>query len=189
MAGKCYIRIVDTDAYFVIGLKSLIQSIFPTTLFHSLGLTRVKRDADCLFFMPGKSPAAGSDGGKARDIVVALREPLGQTGGELYPRFRGRDIFYLSRSDDLFVFSAALKSLIGPDTDEIIFLEPDGPLNSRERELMYLLGINSCGKRAARAMGISEKTVSSYKRNAMRKLNFMTNVELYKYILEHYTVV
>lgn len=57
-------------------------------------------------------------------------------------------------------------------------------LTLREREVLRCLKQGKSQMETAYAMSIKDKTVSTHKRTAMRKLNFKRNHELYHWLLE-----
>ncbi|MBI4832591.1 MAG: response regulator transcription factor, partial [Candidatus Lindowbacteria bacterium] len=60
----------------------------------------------------------------------------------------------------------------------------DGLLSTREFQALRHLGAGHSLKETAMAMGISEKTVSTYRSRILEKLGFQSNVELIRYALE-----
>ncbi len=58
------------------------------------------------------------------------------------------------------------------------------PLTPREREVLYQLLQGKTHACVARLLGIKEKTISSHKRTAMKKLNFKRTNELFHWMLQ-----
>ncbi|WP_129544239.1 helix-turn-helix transcriptional regulator [Serratia sp. 1D1416] len=55
-------------------------------------------------------------------------------------------------------------------------------LTLREREILRYVARGMSGACIGRILGVSEKTVSAHKRNAMRRLNLRNNQQLYRWI-------
>ncbi|CAI0920705.1 MULTISPECIES: response regulator transcription factor [Serratia] len=62
--------------------------------------------------------------------------------------------------------------------------EPNKKLTVREQEVLHHLGQGKTPAGAASCMGIKEKTISSHKRAAMKKLNFKRSNELFHWMLQ-----
>ena len=60
-----------------------------------------------------------------------------------------------------------------------------GPLSSREREILQLLAENKSNKEIATRLGISVRTVETHRRSVMQKLNANSIVELVHYAIRN----
>jgi two-component system invasion response regulator UvrY len=62
---------------------------------------------------------------------------------------------------------------------------PHEALSDREYQILYLLASGRMVKEIAAELGLSVKTVSTYRTRVMEKLRFKSNAELTRYALDH----
>jgi two-component system invasion response regulator UvrY len=62
---------------------------------------------------------------------------------------------------------------------------PHETLSDREYQILYLLASGRMVKEIAAELGLSVKTVSTYRTRVMEKLRFKSNTELTRYALDH----
>lgn len=62
---------------------------------------------------------------------------------------------------------------------------PHDGLSPKEFQVLRKLGCGKMAKTVAREMGLSPKTVSTYRTRILRKLNLETNADLVRYAMEH----
>jgi DNA-binding NarL/FixJ family response regulator len=98
----------------------------------------------------------------ADDLVRALREV-------------GRGAIYLSPAVSRTVVDAYLTR-----TDP-----PGSPLTPREREVLQLVAEGHTTKAVAHVLGLTAKTVETYRTNIMRKLNIHETAGLVRYAIRH----
>jgi len=67
--------------------------------------------------------------------------------------------------------------------------ETEGPphqaLSDREYHVLCAFGAGKCIKDIAAELGISPKTVSTYRARILQKLNLKTNLDLVRYVIQH----
>jgi len=63
--------------------------------------------------------------------------------------------------------------------------EPHSQLSDREFRVLLLLSAGRSLKEIAGELGVSPKTVSTYRTRVLRKLNLQTNADLVRYAIEH----
>ena len=98
---------------------------------------------------------------------------------------------YLAKDNDPEVLVAALRKVaaggryVEPRLAEALMFSPEPPavpvLTPREEEVMDLLVKGESNAAIARALGLSEKTVSTHKTNLMAKLKFNSIAEMVRY--------
>lgn len=74
-----------------------------------------------------------------------------------------------------------LASLLGSDLAQA----PHEALSSRELQVLRLVALGRTGKQVADELGLSEKTISTYRARIATKLGVSTAVELTRYALAH----
>jgi DNA-binding NarL/FixJ family response regulator len=62
---------------------------------------------------------------------------------------------------------------------------PHQALSDREYVVLCRLGLGKCTKDIAAELGISPKTVTTYRARILRKLNLKTNIDLVRYVIQH----
>ncbi len=63
------------------------------------------------------------------------------------------------------------------------------PLSRREYQVLCMFGLGRAFSEIAAELGLSRKTVSTYRRRLLQKLRLKTNADLIRYALEHSLVV
>src|SRR5439155_5025531 len=81
---------------------------------------------------------------------------------------------------------------VGPDASELLLrwraktpTAPHDALSDREYQVLRLLGSGRTVSDIARALGLSVKTVSTYRTRVLEKLGMRTNAELMRYAIEN----
>ena len=80
---------------------------------------------------------------------------------------------------------------VGPDASEVLLRwqgqrrAPHDSLSDREYQVLRLLGSGRTVSDIARALGLSVKTVSTYRTRVLEKLGMQTNAELMRYAIEN----
>ena len=81
---------------------------------------------------------------------------------------------------------------VGPDASEVLLrwraktpTAPHDALSDREYQVLRLLGSGRTVSDIARALGLSVKTVSTYRTRVLEKLGMRTNAELMRYAIEN----
>lgn len=74
-----------------------------------------------------------------------------------------------------------LALLVGQD----VGLAPHEALSARELQVLRLVALGHSAKQVADALGVSEKTIGTYRARIASKLGLSTNVELTRYALAH----
>ncbi len=65
--------------------------------------------------------------------------------------------------------------------------DPIGRLSNRELQVLNLIGRGQSSREAAKALGLSVKTVETHRQSLKRKLNLATNAQLVQYAINWYT--
>ena len=81
---------------------------------------------------------------------------------------------------------------VGKDANEVLLrwrgttpTTPHDSLSDREYQVLRLLGSGRTVSDVARALGLSVKTVSTYRTRVLEKLGMRTNAELMRYAIEN----
>ncbi|MEQ1858302.1 MAG: response regulator transcription factor [Chthoniobacteraceae bacterium] len=81
--------------------------------------------------------------------------------------------------------TAALAEKLAASLGGELHQAPHEALSAREMEVLRLVAIGRTIKEVATALGLSEKTIGTYRTRVSEKLGLSTNVELARYALQH----
>jgi len=81
--------------------------------------------------------------------------------------------------------SPELAEQLAADLDRDTADAPHAALSNREFEVMRLLGTGNTVTEIAAILGISDKTVSTYRARILEKMHVRTNAELVRYLIEN----
>jgi len=81
--------------------------------------------------------------------------------------------------------SPELAEQLAADLDRETADAPHAALSNREFEVMRLLGTGNTVTEIAAILGISDKTVSTYRARILEKMHVRTNAELVRYLIEN----
>lgn len=187
MKNNINIQIIDTDNLYIYGIKLLIQSIYKSAEIQTRSVKDLHKNIDILFFTQGENlDIETSLRISNKTKIIALQNKTHEKTISNILHSNNLNIIEVSRKENISSMVRLIKTLINHDIKEITFLELNINFNRREQQLMDLLQEDSSNKNAAYKMGLSEKTVSTYKRSIMKKLNISKSVDLYRYLLDHY---
>jgi PAS domain S-box-containing protein len=82
-------------------------------------------------------------------------------------------------------FAAMIEEVPGADAEGHDGLPEHKGLSGREREVVRLIGLGKTVKEVAAELALSEKTVSTYRRRILIKLNLKSTAELIRYALKN----
>jgi two-component system, NarL family, invasion response regulator UvrY len=107
-------------------------------------------------------------------------------------------IGYLTKDSDLEEFVAAIESVrrgrryVSQDAADLLVRRPVTPdvaphesLSDREYQVLRLLGSGRTISDIGRDLGLSVKTVSTYRARVLEKLGMRTNAEMMRYVIEN----
>ncbi len=132
----------------------------------------------------------------AEDIRNYDRILVGDVDGYLLPkrwRRKNGDFIHTNvsvkcqRNEDGSVdyFAAMIEEVSGADPEGYDGLPDHKSLSGREREVVRLIGLGKTVKEVAAELALSEKTVSTYRRRILIKLNLKSTAELIRYALKN----
>lgn len=185
------IRIIDDDNFFIAGLIMALSSYFKNKKIRfytgpSNGIT-----ADIIFqaIRCGTyTTPASSSGDCSPTLYFAIADRKDAHLQHLYRGVATSNILYRHQSVStvLQLIENILLSHQPPpeDTQQTAKVCLHEPLTRREQEVLYHLKQGKAHASVARCMGIKEKTISSHKRAAMKKLNFRRTSELFHWMLQ-----
>ncbi|MFC0228322.1 helix-turn-helix domain-containing protein [Serratia aquatilis] len=194
MAQPLSILIVDSDRYFTYGLSLKLQTFFKSRKqnIHLLKETQTNDNIDIIFLgdLVTTSPWLYRLHQRNCHPMVCLikdkrRSPnLANPGmqcdkcnaGTLY---RHQTLPELHNLLDGMLSSRLMSSLSSHQNCSCM-----SPLTRRETEVLQCLYRGMNGRQTAEYLYISQKTANAHKQNAMRKLNFRCNQELYQWLLQ-----
>ncbi|HEJ9055886.1 TPA: response regulator transcription factor [Serratia fonticola] len=185
------ISIIDDDKFFIAGLVMALSSYFKNKKIRfysgrSCGITAdiVFQAIRCGTFI---APASSS-GDSSATLYFAIADRKDAHLQHLYRGVATSNILYRHQSVStiLQLIENILLSHQPPpeDTQQTTKVCLHEPLTRREQEVLYHLKQGKAHASVASCMGIKEKTISSHKRAAMKKLNFRRTSELFHWMLQ-----
>jgi two-component system invasion response regulator UvrY len=203
------VLMVDDHQLVRDGLKSVLREHAAATLFGEANTaadaSRLIRQRDWDLAVVDITLGGTSGLDVVRDIKsIRPRVPilvLSMHSEEQYARraFRAGAAGYITKSSSRAELAGAIRKVIAggryvsPELAEqlVADLERDteGPphraLSNREFEVMRLMGSGKTVGEIAELLGISDKTVSTYRARILEKMEVKTNAELIRYIIEN----
>ncbi|MNG77552.1 DNA-binding transcriptional activator EvgA [compost metagenome] len=183
------VLIIDRDNYFIIGLCHIISGFYRSKGIEVQFITRPVAgfSADIIFqaidygamfnvwrYLPSGVPTP---------LVFLIRDQRNSLLSHLFQSVRKSGTLYRNQPIDV------VKSML----EEAISMQGRLPLKTtldtqgftlRESEVLRYLRQGKSHEETANVMRLNVKTVSGYKRSAMRKLNFKRNQELFHWLLQ-----
>lgn len=188
------IMIIDSDRYFSHGLGLGLQLFFNSRQqqIHLLDKAQIDEKIDIVFFgdVVTSSPWLYQlRQRKCRPIMFFIKEH-GRNKNQLKPRthcdkcntkalYRHQPLHVLYAQLDNVLFSPDMPTLASDHDCSCMY-----PLTSREEEVLRCIHMGMNGHDTGAYLHISNKTANAHKQNAMRKLNFRCNQELYHWLLQ-----
>lgn len=188
------IMIIDADRYFTYGLGLGLQAYFQARQqdIRLLEETQVGSDIDIIFLgdLVTSYPWHYRLHQRKNHPMVFFITEQGRNKNQLKPRvhceqchtralYRHQPLSSLYERLDSVLFSP-FASLIASSHDCTCM----SPLTSREEEVLRCIHMGMNGQDTGNYLQISNKTANAHKQNAMRKLNFRCNQELYQWLLQ-----
>lgn len=194
MATPLSILIVDADRYFSYGLRLGLQSFFQAHQqdIHLIEKTQIESRIDIIFLgdLVSSSPwLYWLHQRNHRPLVFFIKEPV-HNKNTLKSRlkcekcqantfYRHQSLFALYELLDSALFSPPLSPLTSSHSCTCL-----SPLTLREKEVLWCIRRGMNGRDTGEYLQISNKTANAHKQSAMRKLNFRSNQELYRWLLK-----
>ncbi|MBC3211573.1 helix-turn-helix transcriptional regulator [Serratia fonticola] len=183
------VLIIDKDSYFIAGLRRVISDFYRDK---DITLQFIDRhvagfSADIIFqaFDYGVmfNVWRHLSSGMPTPLVFLIRDQRNSLLSHLFQSVRKSGTLYRNQPIDV------VKSML----EEAIFMQECQPAKTtldtqgftlRESEVLRYLRQGKSHEETAHVMRLNVKTVSGYKRSAMRKLNFKRNQELFHWLLQ-----
>lgn len=183
------VLIIDKDSYFIAGLRRIISDFYRnkdiTVQFidrhvpgFSADIIFQTFDYSAMFTVWCHLPS-----GMPTPLVFLILDQRNSLLSHLFKSVRKSGALYRNQPIDV------VKSML----EEVISMQGGPPAKTmlgtqgftlRESEVLRYLRQGKSHEEAANVMRLSVKTVSGYKRSAMRKLNFKRNQELFHWLLQ-----
>lgn len=185
------IRIIDDDNFFIAGLVMALSNYFQNKKIRfytapSNGITAdiIFQAIRCGTFIAPASPY----GDCSTPLYFAIADRKDAHLQHLYRGVATSNILYRHQSVSTvlqLIENILLSQQPTPeDTQKTVKVCLHEPLTRREQEVLHHLKQGKAHASVARCMGIKEKTISSHKRAAMKKLNFRRTSELFHWMLQ-----
>ena len=188
------IMIIDADHYFTYGLGLGLKTFFQARQqdIHLLEETQVGSDIDIIFLgdMVTSYPWHYRLHQRKNHPLVFFISEQGRNKNQLKPRVHCEkcNTRALYRHQPLSALYERLDSVLyspfEPSTSSSNDCSCMYPLTSREEEVLRCIHMGMNGQDTGNYLHISNKTANAHKQNAMRKLNFRCNQELYQWLLQ-----
>lgn len=187
------IMIIDADRYFTYGLGLGLQAFFQARQqdIRLLEETQVGSDIDILFLgdLVTSYPWHYRLHQRKNYPLVFFITEQGRNKNQLRPRvhcekcntralYRHQPLSTLYERLDSVLFSSCESPAVPNHGCSCMY-----PLTSREEEVLRCIHMGMNGQDTGNYLHISNKTANAHKQNAMRKLNFRCNQELYQWLL------
>lgn len=194
MAQSLSILIIDTDRYFTDGLRLGLQAFFRARQqdIHLLEEQQADGKVDIVFL--------GNLAANSPWLYRLHQRDCHPTVFFIKEHSRNKSVFKsgvqcekcnsraLHRHQSLFVLYDMLDSVLFSPSLPSLAANHDclclSPLTSREEEVLRCIHKGMNGRDTGAFLHISNKTANAHKQNAMRKLNFRCNQELYQWLLQ-----
>lgn len=188
------IMIIDADRYFTYGLGLGLRDFFQARQqdIHLLEETQVDSDIDIIFLgdMVTSYPWHYRLHPRQNHPKVFFITEQGRNKNQLKPRvhcekcntralYRHQSLSELSERLDSVLFSPFEPPMSSSHVCSCMY-----PLTPREEDVLRCIHMGMNGQDTGRYLHISNKTANAHKQNAMRKLNFRCNQELYQWLLQ-----
>lgn len=190
MTRTLQVLITDPDQFFASGLKELLTQHFHTKgmILRFLHQPMSYPLADLIFWAPGYSNTR-LPGGLLTDRYLSSRLII-ITSGENMPLTDRVLQRAFDRTKPCSVLLAMVDKAIRQKipfsrTEQVAVSNPMALLTPREKEVMYYLSWGLRIRNIANHMHIHEKTISSHKRMAMRKLQLKRTTDLHLWLLNN----
>ncbi|AYM89258.1 DNA-binding response regulator [Serratia sp. 3ACOL1] len=183
------VLIIDKDNYFIAGLRRIISDFYRSKDISVQFIVRhvAGFSADIIFqtfdygarFNVWRSLPSGAPS----PLVFLIRDQRNSLLSHLFQSVRKSGTLYRNQPIDV------LKSMLEEAISMQGFLPPKKMLDTqgftlRESEVLRYLRQGKSHEETANVMRLHVKTISGYKRSAMRKLNFKRNQELFHWLLQ-----
>lgn len=188
------IMIIDADRYFTYGLGLGLQAFFQARQqeIRLLEETQAGSDIDILFLgaLVSSYPWHYRLHQRKNNPLVFFITEQGRNKNQLKPRvhcekcntralYRHQSLSALYERLDSVLFSSCESPTVPNHDCSCMY-----PLTSREEEVLRCIHRGMNGQDTGNYLHISNKTANAHKQNAMRKLNFRCNQELYQWLLQ-----
>ena len=188
------IMIIDADRYFTYGLGLGLQAFFQARQqnIRLLEETQVGSDIDIIFLgdMVTSYPWHYRLQARQYHPMVFFITEQGRNKNQLRPRvhcekcntralYRHQPLSALFERLDSVLFSSFESPMSSSHVCSCMY-----PLTSREEDVLRCIHMGMNGQDTGNYLQISNKTANAHKQNAMRKLNFRCNQELYQWLLQ-----
>ncbi|WP_048797043.1 MULTISPECIES: response regulator transcription factor [Serratia] len=188
------ITIIDDDKFYAKGLTMALSIHLKNTnhKMEPLFENKIEETTDIVFqaircgtFI---SPCTPTCIGNSKPLYIAIAERKDAHLQHLYRNVNKSNILYRHQSVSLFLqlmenvlISLQRASVKSPPTSATLL---HAPLTPREQEVLHQLQQGKTHAGVASVLGIKEKTISSHKRAAMKKLNFKRTSELLHWMIQ-----
>jgi len=191
MSGIVKIAIIDTDLYFIEGLKQALSAYF-TLKGKAVEFSLESTAADLVFFSqhgPGNIACCDMTTCEADfpSFYISIQE--GKKSHILLEKKCVRTIGVLDRHANVDMLFNLLEEALWRMIPASYMPKPcifclGTRLSGREKEVMSYLRLGVNQTQAAKYMHLSVKTVHTYKQSVMRKLNFRKRNDLFNWLLK-----
>nr|WP_315290295.1 LuxR C-terminal-related transcriptional regulator [Serratia proteamaculans] len=185
------IHIIDDDSFYTSGLIKALSNYLKNrnTRFYTDASIEIAADIIFQAIRCGTFIAPGNRlGGHSATLYFAIAERKDSHLQHLYHGVTKSNILYRhqSVSSVLHLIGNTLFSPQSPSEKKLktTKLTLHEPLTPREQEVLHHLKQGKTHAGVASFLGIKEKTISSHKRAAMKKLNFRRTNELFHWMLQ-----
>ncbi|MFL4422392.1 LuxR C-terminal-related transcriptional regulator [Serratia marcescens] len=186
-----HIVIIDDDKFYASGLAIVLEKYL-----NSIGQSTVfsfhypcKKKADIVFqaircgtvIVPRNPSSMRND----KPLYVAIAEIKDAHLKHLYKKINKNNILYRHQSEGIaFQLMENILSKQLMQRTPVKAQPNQTSFTQREREVLHLIKQGKTLTCMSACLGINVKTISAHKRNAMKKLNFKRNQELFHWLLQ-----
>lgn len=193
MTRKLRILIIDQNNFFVVGLKDAIKKYClakgMSVIFMSQQLSRPT--ANLIFWAPSDPTnlvpvGLQSEGNNKSQLIMVLSQQKTHSATHQTPWvfYRHQSLNTLLALVDQALMTSAIKSR-KKEPEKQRDISHLNILTRRQKQIIHYVSEGVCPSKIADNLQIHEKTVSSHKRSAMKRLQLNKTTDLYYWILRH----